>query len=469
MSTFVESEHPRGQVANAGQFREKVNSTPASELAPEEPIDEPYRPVWTVLADRVVNVQHAVDKANRRLERAGVTERFTFETTLRVEQDSQGRLWQVADVKLSRPAIAVGDWRFEAAHETTPAGAVISHYANDHIERTDVSDMRCDHCGKTRSRSKVYTVRNKETGETMQVGGSCLSLFLGVKPEGLWALSAELEADDDGFDPDYYGGFSGQSNALEGEQLLLATIRQIQAGGWLSKGRAGWHDIPTIDAVDSNWHALTERPASAEEATEITAIADWAASLDPKDSDYAANISAAFTRGPGGELVIARKHRALAASAVQSYRNHLKRQREKAAREDLAQRKLAEFAFPVKTNLRDKGLELTILSERQGIDYGYGAPTHVTMMDDAGHVFYWKASNFNGGEARETPDGNWMNWQPQEGARVRIVGGSVKDHRVSDYTGDHETVLQRVKLDPPAGVLEEFDALLAAERAAEDS
>lgn len=33
MSTFDEGAHPRGQAANAGQFRTKTNSAPAGELS----------------------------------------------------------------------------------------------------------------------------------------------------------------------------------------------------------------------------------------------------------------------------------------------------------------------------------------------------------------------------------------------------------------------------------------------------
>src|SRR5699024_7957357 len=53
---------------------------------------------------------------------------------------------------------------------------------------------RCDHCGKYRDRNTTYLVTSPDTGQTLQVGASCMEAFLRIKPKGLWTLG--LGADD---------------------------------------------------------------------------------------------------------------------------------------------------------------------------------------------------------------------------------------------------------------------------------
>ncbi|MFT4212002.1 MAG: hypothetical protein QM626_09030 [Microbacterium sp.] len=77
----------------------------------------------------------------------------------------------------------------------------------------------------------------------------------------------------------------------------------------------------------------------------------------------------------------------------------------------------------------------------------------MTMMDDDGHVIYWKTSGVVDNQV-ETPGGLSVNWDPVEGSRVVISGGTVKDNRVSDYNGDWETVITRAKLLPPADIVD---------------
>ncbi|EPD84214.1 hypothetical protein HMPREF1529_02279 [Microbacterium sp. oral taxon 186 str. F0373] len=466
MSSFDASDHPRGQAANAGQFREKANDAPDSELTADVD-DEPCNK-WMILADRLLDFSKAVERENRRLERAGVDERFTFTHERKVWRDEHGRPWMVEAIELNRPRIAVGDWQFLAQHEKTAAGAIITYQAGSAGERVEGDpSMRCDHCGQFRSRQKVFTLRDRNTGELKQIGSNCLSLFLGTKPEGLCAMArevgAELRLDED----DDFASGNAKPNAFDGDMLLLATIRQIalDGGEYVSRSKAGMYRTPTAEKVKGQLAVLTSEPPAPAELAEMNAVVDWVGALEPGDEDdYLRNLVAAFTRDDDGELIVYSKHAGLAASAISAYRRHIAREAERQRKEELAKTKLAAFAFNPGESLKDKGLELSVVSMREGHDYGYGAPTHITLLDDDGHVFYWKSTGFLSMPV-ELADGTGYTFAPSEGCRVRITGGSVKEHRVSDFNGDHETVIWRVKFAPTQQQLDDWESERAAELA----
>lgn len=470
MKTFDESAHPRGQAANAGQFREKADAAPNGVLgdgdAPEE-----YTPntTWRILADRLTDFDNAVQKVNRRLARAGVTERFSYTHERKVWRDEHDQPWVVEEVTLNRPVISSGNWQFLAQHEKTAAGAIITHQVGQGERIGGDASMRCDHCGQFRARQKVFTLRDRETGELKQIGSNCVALFLGARPEGLWAMAAEVGADLRMDEDPHYAAGPASPNAFDGDQLLLATIRQVELDGgeYMSKSRAGFHDTPTINKVLGSFNTLTAEKPTAQEREEMAAITAWVDALDPdEDGDYLNNLKAAFTRDEDGKLVIYGKHAGLAASVVSSYRRDLARKAEKEKREHTNAAKVAEFLYEPGESLKNKGLELSVISMRTGQDYGYGAPVHITLMDDAGHVVYWKSTGEYGAHV-EISEGHSHYFCPQVGDRLRVVGGTVKDHRVSEFNGDHETVIWRVKVAPTPEWVEQVKSEYAAELAAQ--
>lgn len=443
MSTvFEETLHPRGQDANAGQFREKTTRAPHGTLEPTLEETDEYQPRgnWTILASKIDDLTQSIEKANRRLERAGIEERFSFTHTKRAVVDSHGLDRLVADVTLSRPSISMGDWQFTGAHQQTASGAFVSYWTDeDHGE--DVTSARCDHCGSNRQRQKVYTVRHAKTGEEHQVGSSCVHLFTGVKPEGLWAMTWEPEHDE--YDPsaDEPSLASGRVREMyHGDDLMLATIRVVNDHGWVPRSRSSVTNPATIDRVTGSYTATLSDEATAEELDEIDEITDWITQPD-KGSDYARNLRAVFTPLDDGTVAIVQKHAALAASAVGSYRNVKAREAERKARAEQDSAKKKAFLADPGTKLKGAGVTAKILTTRQGTDYGYGAPTHITMLTGEGHVLYWKASPGAGSRFDDNGDMVLLT----EGMHVTIEGGTVKDNRVSDYNGDWETVLQRVK------------------------
>lgn len=353
-------------------------------------------------------------------------------------------------------------------HEKAANGKVISHFAGDADPQVADETMRCDYCGHNRARTKVYLVTSPSTGETKQVGSNCLELFLGVKPTGLWALDEDFDASEFDVDDDDLGALFGQDTRITpGDNVMLLTMRQIEQDGgvFLSRGRATIYDTPTADKVlGSIEHGAGGAPleASSAEADELRRLYAWVEGLEG-ETEYERNLQAALapTEEVGGERWVATKHVPLVASAVSSFRHHEQRERERAAREELKAREVAmkkqEFLAPAGTKLKGMDVTATILSARLGQDYGYGAPIHVKMIDDDGHVLYWRSSSGLGDwiqTGAEEDEG--VHWSPDAGSRVVIASGTVKENRVSDYDGDWETVLTRAKLQPTPEAREQF-------------
>lgn len=408
----------------------------------EEYTYEVYNPTYTILSHNIGAFNERIEKANARLKRAGVEERFGYTTETRTIHREDGTIVEVVDVTLEKPRISAGDWRFDSTHELTENGDVLNYYSAKDADKSPVTDMGCEQCGVKRHRGKVYRVSNKETGEVKQIGGSCLNIFTGVKPSGLWALEYNPDVEDLGYDEDedyQFGGFGGgQSLVVDDRNMLLATIRASDTErGFISKSSAGFNEVPTSEVVKSDFRKLTAAEATDAERAEIDAVLNYVRTSED-ESDYMGNLRTVLKPSPDGTSYIKSKHIGIAASALSSYRRHVQRELERAERAKVDAAKQKSFLAPTGTKIVDlkkqTGQPITARIVRMNAgyenDYG-GIPYHVNMVTSDGHVVYWKASSHPG---------------LQEGMLVSIDGGSVKDNKVSDYNGDYETVLTRAKL-----------------------
>lgn len=471
MSTFVESQHDRDRI---GRFTEMSGSEQVDSLAAptsfvdEEPAWEWVPPTYRIPTANLGVLQMRLDKANARLKKAGIEERFSFTATPRTVHDERsGQTYETNDVVLNTPRISAGDWKFDGVHELGANGHVISHYTKGAEPTFDAGGDRllCEHCGHRRARSKVFVVANPATGETKQVGSNCLELFLGVKPEGLWALTDDAEIDDLAVDDDDLGGFTGRNDSVTAADDVLAVTMQVIAedGAYLSKSKAAYNERPTADKVLERLttHAAVKPQLTAAEREELDAVFAWVDAIDLHDAtEYQANLHHVLAADRDGNRLIARKHVPLVASAISSYRSHIAYEARKRIQDDARAKrdaaKVQSYLAAPGEKLKGRGVQATVIGMRLGEDYGYGRPLHVTLMDDDGHVIYWKASGVVG-DSIETPGGLRVNWSPDEGSRVEIASGTVKDNRVSDYNGDWETVITRAKLMPPADVIARWD------------
>lgn len=167
----------------------------------QEPYPE-HAPSYVVLDPlHVARLRKAVDTLNKRATRKGAFPLALLESERTWQDMPTGRTLAVRRVTILGEVPDLGDWRWVARLEHTPSGNVLhrvqdwrplpSHLAAlppDTLESYRMRGPQCDHCDTRRARNETYVVRNMTTGQTVQVGRSCLESYTGSDP--LAALSA---------------------------------------------------------------------------------------------------------------------------------------------------------------------------------------------------------------------------------------------------------------------------------------
>ncbi|MCK0441207.1 hypothetical protein MUG78_17550 [Gordonia alkaliphila] len=239
-----------------------------------------------------------IARANRRLEKAGVEERFSLENldteVVGVVNESGVKVFiEVSTVRLSSPRIAAEGWEFVAKAEwDAPAQAVLmrTNPSAEHVDDLPIpEDLRCDHCGSVRTRRKAYLIRHT-SGEIKVIGANCVAPFLGLSVLALWWL-------DGSHDLGTALGELGHERAP-----LLVDRDQVLALAWVltnegkdykpssfeesTRGQVAnvlWPDAKEKPA-DKAWRVQTENAAAEVAAETIEALRAAATQLDPTSS-----------------------------------------------------------------------------------------------------------------------------------------------------------------------------------------
>jgi hypothetical protein len=381
--------------------------------------------VFNIPAENLAAAMAQIDKANRRLERAGVDARFTAETEID-SREINGRRYEYVRMMLNEPRLGFEGWTFTGAHQFTADDKVISFGK----EAPEVTDAHCDHCGKNRRRESVYTLHSETEGDK-QVGKSCLTAFLGVKPEGLWALESriDLAVFEEPDDPDWSP--SPASQVFDAEELIIAALAASNDGkDFISRGAASMEDRATADEVLMGFNALlaTETPARAARAKEILA---WVSAIpEDADSDYLINLRQVI----GGERrIVKAKHVALAVSAIGAIDFERQLAEAKAARLLREKNKVRAYLAAPKEKL--EGIKATVISTKTFEGMHYNTYTTLVKLRGAdGHTITWFASG-----VKDYKDGTEVN-----------IKATVKANE--EFNGEWQTVITRAKLtDPETG------------------
>lgn len=415
------------------------------------------RRVWTLPADGEKPARDAVEKTNKTLRRNGLAPYAVevaqaapvpeFDDDDRREANGHTEIdgvpWPTRDgvplpVKCWHERITftvVGDvprmtgpdgrvWEFVAVLENDEHAGTLTRCVPG--VDVDLSALRargateCDHCRTDRYRRKVYAVRETGTDHLLQVGSTCLSLFVGVTvslPDAAFGL--------DGLDQRLTslgeGGFGdGGAIAFTSVDVLAVTAHLVDSHGWVSRSRVDeYGGISTASRV----MAVLYPPTRSWEAREASRRV-WAALTDddrkrgaavleyartvPQDSEYHRNIAAVAQ----GERVSS-SNVGLLASAVVGYNRHVER--------IVAERRQANSAH--QGEVGQKWLFRALTVSRADPQKGdYGLTYKVKMVDPDGNVVEWSASSF--------------------GARpgdVLDVTGSVKAHEITIWRGTRVT------------------------------
>lgn len=468
MTTTKVRKRDTGEQGNQGEFASVsraeaavavTSPSPVVQLETEQASAGPSLriPTWSV--DRI---EHRVELANRRLEREGIAERFelkredeevSYRRPTGDEADMYGYVswqqyaFQYSTLTLNRPSISHEGWRFDAALDRVPG---TDEFMMRSVLGRDFAGWRpepgrCDHCDKFRDRSTLYLVTNEVTGETLQVGASCMEVFLGVRPKGLWSLGATFEPDEDRDG----APLSTQSVEDNRELIAKALVASDMGKRYVSKSRAvEWGSVSTADRIDALFGSTTfrrlteedrlEREEARQELAEIlsSGLVDdvvTAAGEVGTDSDYGRNLNTALDAGfatatMSGTVI----------SAVAAYGRKNRETAQARVREDRIADATPGFVAPVKTRLRE--VPVTIANVFEGTRAAYAWPHGdepfqiITMRGGDGHEIVWKTSPV----------------QPVTVGDDVTTTGTVKEH--GEFRGVDQTVISRAKLEIPVAL-----------------
>lgn len=360
--------------------------------------NDPHRVVFG--ADQLAAARKIIDKANRRLARAGVTdESFALDvvgTEVRSITAEGGNPVHVEVViaHLSHPRIAVGGWEFLAKAEYDPAADAILVHASPDADAAQITipeSMRCDHCSTTRARRKCYLIGNNE-GETMLVGSSCVAPFLGLSVSALWWL-------DDDSDPgtELAGLGGGGARVVQRDQALaLAWVISDEGRDYAPSAahrptRGAVAEVlwpPRIWTLQERQEAQQVAEAAAQVPAETVAAIVAAADTLDAESSYGHNLQAIVD----SEWVSA-KNLGYLVSLVKVHRGNLDKQ----ARVEHAKRAPEQAPQATRGLYAPEGSKITgvaaVVWDRRTAQSDYGSTAIVTFRTESGHQLKWMSSS----------------------------------------------------------------------------
>ncbi|WP_262490918.1 hypothetical protein [Mycobacterium simiae] len=397
---------------------------------------------WEIPSYKLDAFKAKIDHANRRLAKSGLDARFEvsyqeFEVKKNIARADHYVVSNHEPVYVYEPwirATLTGPLTLKHGHFTfvaclVPEEAGITVHSAPGQELSGYSprgDNECDHCRVARSRSRLYLLRDDRDGSIIQLGHSCIELYTGVSPNGLWALtfdeklltftSNDLQG---GFEPRHYGtsvdvvlayafvhSENGRAYVASGHYQEVSTVSKVRTSLFF--------DINKLKDAERTYF-LTKASEASEHLADTDLIAAIKASVSEtsEDSDYGRNLRVILA----GEIVSGRNVGILA-SLVKVY---ARQQQIKAERK--ANSVVAGFIGQVGERVKNIAATAKIVVYQEG---NWGTKTFLVAIADDGHTIVWKASKPLDIEA---------------GQRFTIGAAIVKAHQT--YNGIDQTVISR--------------------------
>lgn len=388
---------------------------------------------YIIPGHRIEEARHRIEKANKRLQRAGITEKFTY-TETPTPQDVDGKKMEAYTLELSVPYISYQGWTFAAAVDILDNGTILrspNGVNADNLPRPD--SHNCDHCGVSRGRKYSYLLKNDNTGEIKQIGKSCLKLFLGVSPVGLWTLQwddlSDLEIDLNDND-----SWSFVPIMFTVDEVIRASMVVSDNGNkFISRARANERGIPsTSDTVadllnpsSKGMFNMQQRESLMKDVQDINQdiIDEVMSAAETVAGNYGENLRAVL-----GNEYITGKHLGLLCSIVSVYHRNKAHQEKMKIQQEAPSGHIGEIGEKI-TNI-----PVTIIN-KMSFDGTWNVQTMLIMRaDDTGHILKWVSAS-----------------APQEvggvkveiGTKLVIDRATVKKH--AEYQGVSQTDIIRVK------------------------
>ncbi len=382
--------------------------------------------IFEIPAYRYDEFTKRVDKANRRLAKAGGSERFefTFETfdrqiwkkTLFTPIDGTMEPTGVYEPYIRATLvndsflISAGDYTFVATLVAEEAGYTVHTAPGQSLDgwvRPDVDDIHCDVCKTVRRRLNIYIVRDNITGNLIQVGSNCIAPLLGFSPKSLWALTwtedlFELEDENEGGSS--YGAQAARTVDID-RVISLAWVYTNYGKSYVNVKIADLKEIPSTSSLVRGHIFNPPRPGSrrgdkeafqaylakqaeaevvAENETLITAIRETAISATQEGTDYGDNLRVILAADSGR---VSSRNVGILASVVAIYSRELGLAAEKKAN-PIAKGWIGEE----KERVRNFSVTLTTVKEFERDSFsGYGTETATMIIGRTadGHVVKW--------------------------------------------------------------------------------
>ncbi|MGO2933161.1 hypothetical protein [Microbacterium sp.] len=398
---------------------------------------------WTLTQEEFAATQDRAAAINRRAVKRGFTGRIEVTGVTReiTETDEAGlpRTRVVVDVAISGEAPRYNGWQFLAAVDTieTEDGHDFVIRSAPGVEETGVDRStlgpgRCEHCNTVRAnRRYTYLVRHAETGETRQVGSTCIKDFTGWTGKPVFISDDELRRDL----ADFLGGFTSSGPEYSPETVVAVAWAISREFGWVPAAAAYPGKTATRDLVSSYLYGKSraDRELRKEVAPEIATASDMAKTIIPAllegldgSGDYVTNLKTCLRAAH-----VEHRHLGIVVSAVAAYERMTgETARRKAEAEERArQRAESQYAGTVGEKIAVTGT-VTRLVPIKG-SYGYNPTTSMLVIVEGGTTV-----------AKMFTAAAWA-WEVEQGDEI-TVSATVKAHE--DYQGIKQTALTRPKL-----------------------
>lgn len=415
---------------------------------------------YTIAPEDLDEFENRINKANKRLERNGVEDRFTYEKRefKRDLIDPMGvKIGEetLYKVELNRPVIAQDGYVFRASVSEEEGGMLVRTTRESELNGWAPEKLSCDHCGHNRKRKKIYAIETPE-GEIMQVGSGCVQDYLGVKPEGLWSL----DYDTDNVMPERTGRVK-PTITYDVDNTIAVSLAASDFGQDYRK--RGGRDTSTAEEVSDflnppdkktkdNEHIFKRNAEIARKLEEMRKDANLMNKVQVtkqeilnmgSNNDYSRNMKTiinsstvspkAFGMLCSSAAVLGRKERMQAREAERA-----SREKAKMEKAQIFSSFTSGFAGEVGDSMKGKKATVYEHAPYYYDSYGYNSSreegSRITMMDSDGHQVTWFSSKKIAGMTA--------------GTQIEFTGGSVKSHK--NFRGIDQTMVTRVKLESTA-------------------
>lgn len=384
--------------------------------------------------------EDSIAAANRRLEKAGVAERFTYEVEeyMAIKEDRLSGMTQAEPrlkITLNTPSVKFEGYTFMAAVEKAEAGFVVKAASGVNLGGYSPDSLKCDACGKSIGRQKTYLVEDTEA-RLLQIGSSCVKNYFGVEPKGLWALTYDPIARARSNDQWNSSG-SPRDAALPTEDVLAYALAVSEGGEGFVSGSAAnnYGGLSTADAVknaiwgrNNDTYQQEIQEAAEGYRAEAKRLLDKLKKTDTS-TDFGHNLSVIangeWTRYGHMNLLIGGL-------------SEIAREKRQASKDTHAAKwgtPTPGFAAAVGEKIGGRSLKVySVFHDTKYDPYSFNGEeksvTRVTFRDDDNHELVWWASK---------------HIEVEEDDVVNVKSGSVKKH--GNFRGVDQTTLKNVRLE----------------------